>query len=490
MRRRELLAGAAAASVLGMFRIGRAEAVPRRVRNVIFLVADGMSSGVPALAEMFSRQVRNRGTVWSEMRRAPGTVNGYFDMASLNSPVTDSAAASSSWGSGSRVRNGMLNMLPDGRPLRSLIELAGEAGYATGVVTTATVTHATPAGFIAQADSRQDKGVIANQYLNRVDIALGGNSGFAEDPDTGDDADARIGDFRDAGYAVCGTRDGLLASTEKKILGLFRDGMLPFTIDTLKGQEPQVPTLAEMARVALDRLSGTDKGFVLQIEAARVDHAAHLNDIGAQLWDQLAFDDALAVARGFADGRDDTLMVVCTDHGNSNPGLNGVGLAYSGSGAAFAKVADATVSFEKFLAESETPEQWSDREIRDRVIAAFGWELESDEAEALRRAIAKDGQSSWNPQLSNAPSLLAELGGRRTGIGWTGRTHTADWAEAFASGTGAEAFHGLVRNDAVFGKITSLLGIDFKNPRMTPEEAAAITTASRGPVVFPDYAEA
>ena len=68
-------------------------------------------------------------------------------MRSLNSLVTDSAAASTSWGSGSRVKNGTLNILPDGRRLRPLCTVFGEAGWARGLVTTTEITHATPAGF-------------------------------------------------------------------------------------------------------------------------------------------------------------------------------------------------------------------------------------------------------------------------------------------------------------------------------------------------------
>jgi hypothetical protein len=101
-------------------------------------------------------------------------VHGLFDMSALNSCVTDSAAASSSWGSGSRVLCTWLNVLPDGTKLTTLAQVAKSAGKKMGVVTTATVTHATPAGFIARCDKRGDETVVSKQYMELADVVMGG----------------------------------------------------------------------------------------------------------------------------------------------------------------------------------------------------------------------------------------------------------------------------------------------------------------------------
>src|SRR5690606_14792938 len=90
------------------------------------------------------------------------------------SPVTDSAAAASAWGSGSRIFNWAMNMLPDGRALTPIAPLAKRAGRAVGLVTTTRITHATPAGFAAAAPSRNLEDDIAPQYLDVVDVLLGG----------------------------------------------------------------------------------------------------------------------------------------------------------------------------------------------------------------------------------------------------------------------------------------------------------------------------
>ena len=66
-----------------------------KAKNIIFMVADGMSAGVPSMAELFSRRVRGRGTHWYELQQHPETTHGYFETHSLSSPVTDSSAGSS-----------------------------------------------------------------------------------------------------------------------------------------------------------------------------------------------------------------------------------------------------------------------------------------------------------------------------------------------------------------------------------------------------------
>ncbi len=76
-----------------------------------------------------------------------------------------------------------------------------------------------------------------------------------------------------------------------------------------------------MTELALRRLEKKDRGFVMQIEGGRVDHGAHSNDLPAMLFDLLAFDDAIETVLRWMDGRDDTLLVITTDHGNANPAL-------------------------------------------------------------------------------------------------------------------------------------------------------------------------
>jgi len=152
----------------------------KKVRGIIFMVSDGMSPGVLTMAEAFSKITRKRGTHWHDLLQDKTAACGLMDTASANSYVTDSAAASSSWGCGHRVNNGSINVTPDGKSQSPIFSILKEKGSLTGLVTTATATHATPAGFAACVDKRGNEDDIASQYLGRVDVILGGGTGHFE----------------------------------------------------------------------------------------------------------------------------------------------------------------------------------------------------------------------------------------------------------------------------------------------------------------------
>ena len=162
---------------------------------------------------------------------------------SLNSFVTDSAAASSSWGSGSRVTNGALNVLPNGTLLTPLYELFGQKKWARGLVTTAEITHATPAGFAVATKSRENAQVIAAQYLDRkIEVLLGGGSPFFSRRRRKDRRDLR-GDFATAGYTVVRDLAGLeQARIDTPLLGTFANSHLPYTLDPVSYTHLTLPT--------------------------------------------------------------------------------------------------------------------------------------------------------------------------------------------------------------------------------------------------------
>ncbi|MCS7008968.1 MAG: alkaline phosphatase, partial [Chthoniobacterales bacterium] len=288
-------------------------------KNIIFLVSDGMSAGVLGLAEQFLRMKTGRETNWCRLIRENRCVNGLMDTASLDSLVTDSAAASTAWGSGFRVRNGSINCLPDGTKLTPIAQIAKERGKRIGVVTTATVTHATPAGFAAITPNRDDEFLIASQYLGLVDVALGGGSYFFL-PESRLDRKDLVRSFQEHGYTFVENREQLRAVPQNtsKMLGLFSSSHLPYRID-VEGNDflvGRIPSLAEMTEIAL-RVLKNSEGFLLQVEGARIDHAAHHNDIATLLREQLEFDQAIGVVLNFVAEYPDTLVIITTDHGNS-----------------------------------------------------------------------------------------------------------------------------------------------------------------------------
>jgi alkaline phosphatase len=323
----------------------------QKPKRIIHIVSDGMSLGTLTCSSLYSEMTRQRPLTWIKLLQQPETRQALMNTRSLNSAVTDSSAASSAWGSGSRVVNGAVNVLPDGKLLTPFYALFSEAGWATGLVTTAEITHATPAGFAVAVKSRGDSQAIAAQYLVRkVDVLLGGGRPFFSPRSRKDKRDLRA-EFTAAGYTVVLDRDALLkAPIDTKLLGTFSDSHLPYTIDHRNDAKlkASTPTLVEMTKVALARLQRHEK-FILQVEGARIDHAAHNSDAPAAIHDQLALDEAIDACVEFQRQNPDTLIVITTDHANSNLGLNGMGGGYRTSSQRFASIKDVRMSFPEIL---------------------------------------------------------------------------------------------------------------------------------------------
>ncbi|MGA0854483.1 MAG: alkaline phosphatase, partial [Luteolibacter sp.] len=419
----------------------------KKVRGVVFMISDGMSPGVLSLAEAYSQLTRQRSTEWWKLVNNPSAARGLMDTASANSLVTDSAAASSAWGGGQRVNNGAINVDPSGKEITPIAALLRKKNAAVGLVTTATVTHATPAGFAASIASRNDEQLIAPQYLERVDIVLGGGSGFF-DAKKRDDKRDLSDDFKKSGYEVISHRDQLLASKSPKLLGTFAKGHLPFSIDRAHDAKlaASVPSLVEMTEAALGRFLASDKPFLLQVEGARIDHAAHLNDIGALLGDQLAFDDTLAAVLAMTAKHDDILVVVTSDHGNSNPGLNGMGDGYKESNQHFGRISRCKASHERIFNQWNATPNGNAPSIAALVEKQLGFHLKKSEAEALVSILHKENVVEWNHQLEKPEGLLGQFAGNHTGIGWTGTTHTSDPTLLSAIGPQSSRFSGIIRN--------------------------------------------
>ena len=156
-------------------------------KNLIFLMVDGLCNGTVGLAHHWKLRHEQTPLNWIQLFERVDFKRAYQETASASSPVTDSAAAASSWGSGQRVNNGSINVNASGQSLKPILSYAKEAGKATGLVTTCRITHATPAGFAANVTDREMEDQIALQYLEReVDVLLGGGArNFKQKQDDG-----------------------------------------------------------------------------------------------------------------------------------------------------------------------------------------------------------------------------------------------------------------------------------------------------------------
>lgn len=479
---RAAVLGSVAGSLEALQAAGRPGAQPK---NIIFMVADGMSPSVLPLAEHFSQHVRGKGLLWRALVDRPETTRALMDMASLNSVTTDSSAASSSWGSGARIFNGWVNTLPDGTKLTPIAAIAHDTGRRVGLVTTTTVTHATPAGFAAVQKSRGDEGEIAPQYLERADVILGGGREFFSSASRKDKSDV-IGRYARAGFSCISSRAELMSLQQRagkapsRVLGLFSEGMIPYTLDRNSSAQLQesVPTLAEMVSAALSTLKASPKGFLLQVEGGRVDHAAHNNDAAALLWEQLAFDEAIETVLKFAERNPETLVVMTADHGNANPGIGGKWAGIGSESDGFAALAKAKMSYGELLPKLGGKQKLAAPVVQDLLRESFGFEFSADEVEAVRSSAAGAKGLSLNSRLDKTVGILGEAVGNHTGIGWVSTDHTSDYTLLTALGPGSERFGGQIRNTRCFENMVDLMGSKFRNPTLAPEQARKFLRAA------------
>jgi alkaline phosphatase len=436
------------------------EKYEEEARNVILMVSDGMSSGTLTMADLMLRRRDGRRSNWLTLYDENRTKRGLMDMASLDSIVTDSAAASASWGGGKRVNNGSLNIGPNGEEHTPVLSVFKDAGKGTGLVTTTRMTHATPAGFAANVPSRAMEDEIAVQYYERkIDVLFGGGSRHFDKDRRADGRDL-FDDFAQTGYHVVRHKKDLfnIPADRKPALGIFFEDHVPYTLDHINIPEyrESVPTLAEMTQIALNRLSRDPNGFILQVEGGRVDHAAHGNDVGGLIYDQIAFDDAIGVVLEFAENNHDTLLIITTDHGNANPGLNGAGSGYRDSNTNFDSIQNFTYTNNWIL--GGLSKDSTTAQVRERVEAATRHQITVDEAQividAYNRVYHPVYKIMWSPY-----AVLGQILANYTSVNWIGDAHTADYVELTALGPGSESIGSFVKNTDLFTVMVESAGV-------------------------------
>ena len=282
-----------------------------QARSVILISGDGMG---PAHIEAARRD--RSGLELDRLAERGRMVTG--PPADGDETVADSAAAATAWSTGTRTTNGSVGVDPDGDPLPTFGRAAEAAGRATGLVTTAAVTDASPAAFFASVPDRTLDARIARQYVDGggPDVILGGGRDVWSSDDLLDRA-------RAAGYRYADDAEALAAAGDGKVLGLFANR------EVWKSSRGRAPSLATLTTAALGRLSADPDGFFLFVEEERVDEASHANDDDAMLAAMRNLDEAVGVARRFADANPETLLIVTGDHETGGLSVDDAGLRWS-----------------------------------------------------------------------------------------------------------------------------------------------------------------
>ncbi len=332
----------------------------REAKNVILFIGDGMSTATVTAARIREGQKAGKDgesnhLKWEDLLPHTALSKTYTNDAQ----VADSAPTATAMVSGVKSNNGTIGVTEavkndvcasqKGHEVTTIFELAETAGYATGIVSTARITHATPASTYAKtaqrdwendallSDEAKANGCadVAAQLVdwqagNGFEVILGGGRAnfmteTQADPEAADKTGARkdgrdlVADwqkkYNDAAYVW--NEEGFAAvdpAVTGHLMGLFERSHMQYEADrdtTPTGE----PSLAEMTTKAIDILSKNDNGFVLMVEAGRIDHAHHAGNAFRALGDTIALDAAVEAAYAAVDP-EETLIIVTADHGH------------------------------------------------------------------------------------------------------------------------------------------------------------------------------
>lgn len=280
-------------------------------KNIILMIGDGM--GLASVSAAFYAH----GSL--NMLQTP--VKGFVSTHGADRVVNDSAATATALATGHRTRYGAVGMMIKDGKLSSTptaLERAEARGMRTGLVTTTTITHATPAAFYAHVEGRGAEDEIAQFMVNMpsrikdsdgIDVAMGGGASIF--------STAQLDELKARGVVIeqRWSADAIPAGT--KLLGLYAPKQLDEATKRLK-DAPASPTLAAMTQRALDALAPSEQGFFLMVEGGQIDWRLHDQRRDASLIDEVVdFDDAVGVALAYAKAHPDTLVIITADHDHS-----------------------------------------------------------------------------------------------------------------------------------------------------------------------------
>lgn len=335
----------------------------KKAKNVILFVGDGMGISTVTGARIFEGQLKG---IDGERNKLSFEEFPYVALSktySTNQQTSDSAPTMTAIISGVKTNDGIISLnqsvarnepnqtVINANKVTTLLEQAEQAGKMTGVVSTARITHATPAATYSHISNRDweansnmtpaavSGGVkdIAAQLIDNfgngkigdgVDVVFGGGRSYFL-PNTITDIEGTKGRRTDgrnlpqeyvskfggiyvenqAGF------DAINTATATKVLGLFNPSHMEYEQDRPNDIAGE-PSLAEMTGKAIDILKKNNNGFFLMVEGGRIDHASHAGNAYRTFKDAVSLSDAVREAVSKVN-LNDTLIIVTADHSHT-----------------------------------------------------------------------------------------------------------------------------------------------------------------------------
>jgi alkaline phosphatase len=302
--------------------------------NIIIMIGDGMGFEQVKAASIFATSAEE---MLPFEKHYLGEVTTHSADSYLSpSHATDSAAGATALATGHKAKNGVISQDEQGNPFQTILEFCRDKGKMTGLITTVPITHATPAGFGAHAQSRNQYDIIADVYLTqtRPNLLFGAyfNSGQGMTEEKATKAKYIVVKNRTELGALVFYANTRHEADDLFISGQFAPEQLPWEYDManplyaaglycmapdtpeFKSSYDTAPHLSEMTGAALDILDNHPEGFFLMIEGGLIDWAGHNNNIERSVFETMEFAQAFQVVSDWAQSRDDTMVLVTADH--------------------------------------------------------------------------------------------------------------------------------------------------------------------------------
>ena len=461
---------------------------PRKVKNVILFIGDGMTIANRTAARVLSKGI-TQGKYQNVLSFDDMPNTALIGTSGSDSLITDSANSMSAYMTGHKTAVNAMGLYvsrasdnfshPKVETIAEIIKR--KTKMSVGIVSDAELEDATPGAVVAHTRRRADKQYIADQLLaSGAEVILGGGSAYfypqSSKGSKRKDENNLVDQFKSKGYELAFTKQELMSEAQnpatKKLFGVFHPDNMDGSLDRffLKKntvmEYPNQPDLTQMTQAALDVLSKNQNGFFLMVEAALIDKFNHPLDWERAAFDTIMLSNAVQIAKDFAKTHPDTLIIVTPDHTHSGS-ISGV-VNDAKPGPLREKVGTyAEAGYPNYP--KANVEGYPDQiDVSKRLAFFYGNypdhyetmhpKLDGTFVPAIKSA---DGAYVANPKYLQQQEDPIHVGGNLPVNQETG-VHTADDAVLNATGPNADKFKGFMDNTKVFKVMAESLGLGQK----------------------------
>jgi len=461
---------------------------PRRVKNIILFVGDGMTIANRTAARVLSKGIVE-GKYQGKLAFDDMPSTAMIGTSGSDSLITDSANSMSAYTTGHKTAVNAMGVYvsrasdnlshPKVETITELLKR--NTKMSVGIVSDSELQDATPGAMVAHTRRRADKQYIADQLLaSRAEVILGGGSAYfypqSSKGSKRKDEKNLIDGFKSDGYQLAFTKQELLAAANnkntKKLFGVFHPDNMDGSLDRLflkkntVPQYPNQPDLTEMTQSAIEVLSRNPNGFFLMVEAALIDKFNHPLDWERAAFDTIMLSNAVQIAKDFAKTHPDTLIIVTPDHTHSGS-ISGV-VHNDRPGPLREKVGTYAEAGYPNYPKADVQGYPNQIDVSKRL--AFFYGNYPDHYETMHPKLdgtfvpaikGENGKFIANPKYLQLEEDAIHIGGNLPTHQESG-VHTADDAVLNAMGPGSEKFKGFMDNTEVFKVMVQTLGLGSK----------------------------